>query len=48
MNKLFGIVFVLTFLIASGDYWGYAWFGILALLLIAPYTTPENIGKGKE
>lgn len=47
MNKLFGIVLMLTFLISTGDYWGYGFFGIVALLLIAPFTTPETIGQNK-
>lgn len=48
MNKLFGFVFLATFLTLSTDnYWGYAFIGVIALLLIAPYTTPETIGQKK-
>jgi hypothetical protein len=46
MNKLFGIVFLITFLLlSSDDYWGWAFFGVLAVLLIAPFTTPETMGQ---
>ena len=48
MNKLFGFVFLITFLtLSTNDYWGYAFFGIVALLLIAPFTTPETLGQKK-
>lgn len=49
MNKLFGIVFVITFLLLStDDYWGWSFIGVLALLLIVPFTTPEKIGEKKK
>ena len=48
MNFLFGIVFVITFLfLSTNDYWGWAIFGVIALLLIVPFTTPEKIGEKK-
>jgi hypothetical protein len=48
MNKLFGLVFLATFLTLSTDnYWGYALFGVIALLLIVPFTTPETLGQKK-
>ena len=48
MNKLFGIVFVITFLLLStNDYWGFGAIGVVALLFIVPFTTPETIGQKK-
>ncbi len=48
MNKLFGIVFLITFLLLSTDnFWGWAFLGVIALLLIVPFTTPEKIGEKK-
>lgn len=48
MNKLFGIVFAFTFLLLSTDsFWGWAFLGVVALLLIVPFTTPETIGEKK-
>lgn len=49
MNKLFGIVFAFTFLILSmDDFWGWSFLGVVALLLILPFTTPETIGEKKK
>ena len=46
MNKLFGIVFAITFILLSTDsLWGWSVLGVIALCIIAPLTTPENIGK---
>jgi hypothetical protein len=49
MNKLFGIVFLITFLLLSTEnFWGWAFLGAIALLLIVPFTTPETIGEKKK
>jgi hypothetical protein len=49
MNKLFGILFAITFLILSTDnFWGWAFIGVIALLLVLPHTTPETIGEKKK
>lgn len=49
MNKLFGFVFLATFLTLSTDkYWGWAFIGVVALLIITPFTTPETIGQKKK
>ncbi len=49
MNKLFGIVFAITFVFLSTDsFWGWAFVGVIALLLIAPYTKIEEIGEKKK
>lgn len=49
MNKLFGIVFATTFLFLSTDsFWGWAFLGMIALLAIVPFTTPEKIGENKK
>ena len=48
MNKLFGIVFAITFLLLSTDnLWGWAFFSVVAMLLVLPFTTPEKIGEKK-
>jgi len=48
MNKLFGFTFLATFLtLSTDDYWGWAFIGVVALLLIAPFTTPETMGQKK-
>jgi hypothetical protein len=49
MNKLFGILFAITFIILSTDnLWGWALLGVVALLLVLPFTTPETIGEKKK
>ena len=49
MNKLFGIVFVITFVVLSTtNFWGWGILGVIALLLIVPHTTPEKIGEKKK
>jgi len=49
MNKLFGIIFAITFVFLSMDsFWGWAFIGVIAMLLVLPYTTPETIGEKKK
>jgi hypothetical protein len=49
MNKLFGILFLITFLILSTDnFWGWALVSLVAMLLVLPFTTPEKIGERKK
>jgi hypothetical protein len=49
MNKLFGIAFATTFVFLSTDnFWGWAIVGIVAMLLLLPYTTPETFGEKKK
>lgn len=49
MNKLFGILFLITFLLLSMDnFWGWATLGVIAMLFVLPFTTPETIGEKKK
>ena len=48
MNKLFGIVFAITFLISQSNFFLLSVFGIVALFFILPLTTPEKIGEKKK
>jgi hypothetical protein len=49
MNKLFGILFAITFVFLSTDsFWGWAFVSLIALLLVLPYTTPETFGEKKK
>lgn len=48
MNTLFGILFVITFLfLSTNDYWGWGAIGVVAILFVLPFTTPEKIGEKK-
>jgi hypothetical protein len=49
MNKLFGITFLITFLLLSTEnFWGWSIISIVAMLLVLPFTTPEKIGERKK
>jgi hypothetical protein len=49
MNLLFGILFAITFVLLSTDnFWGWAVLGVIAMLLVLPFTTPEKIGGKKK
>jgi hypothetical protein len=49
MNKLFGILFLITFLILSTDnFWGWSLISLVAMLLVLPFTTPETFGEKKK
>jgi hypothetical protein len=49
MNLLFGILFAITFVLLSTDnFWGWAVLGVIAMLLVLPFTTPEKIGEKKK
>ena len=46
MNKLFGILFAISFFILSTDnFWGWAIVSVVAMLIVLPFTTPEKIGS---
>lgn len=47
MNKLFWILFVITFLVSQSAFYPLALIGIALMFFVVPKTTPEKMGEKK-